>query len=622
MQKIFNHTTNLALKKLSSLLSIKKLSFNERFSLAYLCKLAGYDDDWRKTVEQVASENPKSFSHLFSDNSNRIYLPFKRTYDLTNGDKDIIQYIREHLDLDLDDNDYIDGYAKDIGGRRVRIGKVFSDKKVLLEKRVDSLSKYLNDGFIDKHVTDAFELGKRLNRIPSEKWAKDFIKNYIDNLNAKLSDLITQYNGYVSSITRGSKKARNLLVAISQDPHDIAQASYERAWDSCWNLDEGDYASCTIEEVRSGGLIAYVIDEDDIDIKKPYARVLMRKFVDKSGNIIIMPEHTIYGQHFSRLIQFLHKFANENINLNAPHGRYTMYGGGHSDTYAGTHVRLPESPSHDWIFKLLNDHLRTRMYSYTGSYFDIIKHDYNTLFKMYHVPLSIDKNLSNYEKEQLFNCKNKRDVIRTIHNLFPILQGFIPTPPSHEKRYGKPFSIDDYNTMSDDDIEYIWNELMTTKSVDELKERLILTSYIDDIASDYKLLAREIDLLSAKIMASWKEIFTEEVILKFFYNRISDVERLIMTTNNSEQLMSCLQTKRLEFAKSAVQDKNYGEINGSVIGNLKNIAINNIFTKLPKEISEPYIDALFQEFLLDTSGLSFTILDSMLLFYLQKSCNK
>lgn len=628
MQQRFNNIHSSVFKKLGRLLSIKTLSFKEKISLAYLCKIAGYDDEWKSTIEQAAIENPKSFSHIFSDSSNRVYLPFKRSYELKESDKYIIQYIRDVLDLDIEDNDYIDGYGKDISGRKVRIGKAFSDKKVLLEKKVESLTNFIEKGVVDKNVNDSLSLfkRKRLNQATSDNSStvleRHFVKSHIENLNAKLSELITNYNSYVSSATRGSKNAKNLFVAISQDPHDIAQASYERAWDSCWNLEGGDYATCAIEEARSGGLIAYVIDEKDLEIKRPYARVLMRKFVSKDGDVIIAPEHTIYGQHFSGLIQLLHKFANEKVNSNSPPGKYVMAGGGHSDTYTGTYIKIPDTPSTEWIFKLLNDSLRRKMRVYTESYFDIISYNYNAIFKDYNFPFSITNilNLSKSQRDELLSCKNKRDIIKAIHGLFPVIQGFMPTPPSYNKRYGRPFSVEEYDSMSELDISYIWDEIIAVKSVDEFKDRLTIGSYIEHIASDKTSLYKEIDDLSSNIAKVWLEIFTENVIFGLFNKRINEVENIIMSTNNSEHLLSCIKLKMSEFAKSSVQNESHGKINNSIVDYLKNIAINKVFIKIPKSVSEPYINALFEE-IFNVRAFDDATLNSMLLFYLRKSCN-
>ena len=80
------------------------------------------------------------------------------------------------------------------------------------------------------------------------------------------------------------------MVAISRHPHDIGSMSTGRSWDSCMNLSKGKYRKYVPIEIKNGTLVAYLIDKDDVKIKKPYARLLILPFWGEEKNEFIFQE--------------------------------------------------------------------------------------------------------------------------------------------------------------------------------------------------------------------------------------------------------------------------------------------------------------------------------------------
>lgn len=110
------------------------------------------------------------------------------------------------------------------------------------------------------------------------------------------------------------------LICITHNPYDIAGMSTDRNWTSCMNLETGCHKQTAYRQVQYGGMCAYLIKEDDKDIKEPIARIAIKRFVhhneDKhkfadmfdqkeKKSFIFVAEPKIYGdEHFGKEIQF------------------------------------------------------------------------------------------------------------------------------------------------------------------------------------------------------------------------------------------------------------------------------------------------------------------------------
>jgi len=159
-------------------------------------------------------------------------------------------------------------------------------------------------------------------------------------------------HNYEASVSRAFLRAQpELFIVISQNPHDMARMSYGRNWDSCMNLEKGEYApkyddtqeereSNVFCEVQQGGLIAYITTKKDIDtLEKPAARILLRRFQNNIGESILVPESRIYGIPFSNFVAQVNTWIKDN-KLDTPSKQlslffspiYTRKGVPHSDT--------------------------------------------------------------------------------------------------------------------------------------------------------------------------------------------------------------------------------------------------------------------------------------------------
>jgi hypothetical protein len=282
---------------LYNILNKKKLGFEADF-IRYLIVTAGYDDDWREKINNLAKNKKYPFASWFPDGSNRVTLEFKREIARVNI---VVQYEVEKLNATI--TDYMTGMATDKYGRAVKIGKLLSQEINKLEKLYLSEQDEKNKNDIELNIIE--------------------LKNALDLFN--------------NDLNRSNKDAVDLDIIISQDPHDIAQASYERSWESCFNIgdpsgkDKGSNSESVFCEIMYGGLIAYLVRKEDTDITFPIARLLIRRYSNQSGKNIAVPENKVYGTDINGFKSAVEQWINKH-NKYVDVGFYNIQGGEYSDT--------------------------------------------------------------------------------------------------------------------------------------------------------------------------------------------------------------------------------------------------------------------------------------------------
>ena len=215
-------------------------------------KLAGDYEQFKDKVEELAKKNPRPFGRWFPA-GDRVYIPYRAEGDFSEYDKFVIDFFtRQGYSVD-----WIGGYVEK-GNRKESLVKVLT--------KIERLK-----------INEAKKGPKSERRVES-------IKKFFENLKDTFQE---------SKVRKSGNK--KLLIAISQDPHDIAKMSTDRGWTSCMNLVDGAHKESVYCEVSDGGLIAYLIKENDKEIKKPLARVLIRRYVNKEGKSHAVLEDQIYG---------------------------------------------------------------------------------------------------------------------------------------------------------------------------------------------------------------------------------------------------------------------------------------------------------------------------------------
>jgi len=220
----------------------------------------------RKALPYRRAWDPNTYAKLFKSvppemrdrGGFRIYLPYEDDEDNTvYAPYDISQAL---ADKGYEVQDYVQGLAKEKGGKRVmKIGRLLADKP-------DLQKRFMNDS------------------------------------------------------RRAGKKTGGKLVVISRHPYDIAGMSYDRGWTSCMNIGDGINRHYVMHDVKEGTLVAYLIRDDDKNIRHPISRLLIKPFVNRldPDDILLATDAKQYGTHDSRFAEIVEEWL---AKVNGPDKR-------------------------------------------------------------------------------------------------------------------------------------------------------------------------------------------------------------------------------------------------------------------------------------------------------------
>lgn len=184
---------------------------------------------------------------------------------------------------------------------------LITEFEIEIKTSLDKDGRYELLDFINGKV-----LEKKYNRITK-------IGKALITINKK--ELLDKYNAFPGR--EGIKKS-NLLVCISKHPYDILGQSYDRGWTSCKNLSDGKEAYYLKTEINRV-LVAYLINQDDLNIRKPIARITILSFMDNTGNIKYIPQTKEYGTSgiwYELFLQTIRDFLDKKQGI--LNGDYTM----------------------------------------------------------------------------------------------------------------------------------------------------------------------------------------------------------------------------------------------------------------------------------------------------------
>ena len=272
-------------------------------------KLSQAYEQFRSQVEQESQQNTYPFKNWFNEQG-RVYIPFSPlSVEQNQTDTNVEKLLTEN---GCKITDYRGGYCQS-GNRVYRIGK-----------------------FLE-------QLRKKQLQAIREQHQKEEIYNLeraLAETNKYFNDII---NEFINSPIRIKKGEEQFFVVISQNPHDVAQMSTDRSWTSCMELGSGSQHKNIFCEVREGGLVAYLINKNDLDIENPLARIHIRRFSNKDGQSVAIPEDSVYGNEVAGFSQIVKKWLDSKQGDIQP-GVYSRQGGEWSDTFSDRTFVGPADP--------------------------------------------------------------------------------------------------------------------------------------------------------------------------------------------------------------------------------------------------------------------------------------
>ena len=123
------------------------------------------------------------------------------------------------------------------------------------------------------------------------------VLNIVSKKDKKAEQLLNKFN--TDTKRTQTKSSDEKLVVFSYHPYDIAGMSAGRDWTSCMDVIKGGSNTHYVYvDIEKGTCIAYVINKEDINIKKPLARILIKPYlnVEDQKDTLLYPEEQVYGQ--------------------------------------------------------------------------------------------------------------------------------------------------------------------------------------------------------------------------------------------------------------------------------------------------------------------------------------
>ena len=263
---------------------------------------------YRKLVKNITMLQPHLYDSVFNkfgsggnskSSKNRIYIPLgmnKSVLDTPSAtpNPSVLKYLEEN-------NYKIDNYSLGTcimpdGKRTTKIGKV-------LAKEPELLKLFVND--------------------PSRRSAK--------------------------AVSEGS-----LLCVISRHPYDILGISFDRGWTSCTNLSNGSNATNLKNSIKFGLLAAYLVKDDDKNINRPIARILIRPYFNENKtNVFLSMDRVEYGDAnplFRKTVSKFVDYCNNGLPKDIYVAPYDMY----LDSEAETKTNIDTDNIHD-ILELIEN---------------------------------------------------------------------------------------------------------------------------------------------------------------------------------------------------------------------------------------------------------------------------
>ena len=128
-------------------------------------------------------------------------------------------------------------------------------------------------------INEAYELSMAreytsMSRNPAIQERLNYIFQRLGNISGARSSKKGE-RVYVPHISDGNK-----LIVFSNHPYDIAGMSTGRSWSSCMNLYKGYNKKFVSNDIQEGTFIFYIIYKDDLNIKDPIGRGLVKPYID------------------------------------------------------------------------------------------------------------------------------------------------------------------------------------------------------------------------------------------------------------------------------------------------------------------------------------------------------
>jgi hypothetical protein len=215
---------------------------------------------------------------------------------------------RENFDrFELPDLDQIIyGQPKDAYGRTTKMSKFIA--AVIAQAEVKAFVSSL-----ERHVEIDANGNKVLVGRGGSRPFDEVVTQVKQDAKKKIDELVKLYDEIPEIKRARENKTKTFYIVFSKHAYDVAGMSTNRGWTSCMNLYSGINKHYIQYDVADGTMVAYLVANDDLNIKRPVARVAIKPFVntDDSTDVFYEPEEKVYGSPPHTFLEAVDKIINE-----------------------------------------------------------------------------------------------------------------------------------------------------------------------------------------------------------------------------------------------------------------------------------------------------------------------
>jgi hypothetical protein len=178
---------------------------------------------------------------------------------------------------------------------------------------------------VDKHGRET-----RIGKVLHKTNAPDELKKSYEQDNRELT-------------AKASKERGQYSILFSRHPHDVAgMTSKDCPWHSCMEFGKGSNRHYLEGDIKHGTHIAYLVHKDDTngEPKRPLARIAIKRFTDKAGNHILVPEPRNKGDAPTDFRKSVEGIVDAH-NKNQPLGKYHRPTGTYNDGSGYSQLHIP-----------------------------------------------------------------------------------------------------------------------------------------------------------------------------------------------------------------------------------------------------------------------------------------
>jgi hypothetical protein len=183
--------------------------------------------------------------------------------------------------------DLLAGTVTDEYGRKTKVSKWITGliTKNKIQHRLKELENYIQKD----------DRGREM--LMGERPMEDVRKQLKDDALKHINNLVNKYNEIPEIKLYRENKTKSFYIVFSKHRYDVAGMSTGRGWTSCMNLYTGINSNYVQHDVKAGTLVAYLVRNDDLNIKNPVARVAIKPFVslEDPSNVLYQAEQRVYG---------------------------------------------------------------------------------------------------------------------------------------------------------------------------------------------------------------------------------------------------------------------------------------------------------------------------------------